>query len=202
MNDTAGQNQNNVAEFISPLECSACQHCANAVLRVNLPFLMGRRDAAFDRFYTLFMDCLSKGGNELVACCSQLQKLAESLLSDCRKISKLMSSTDSIHREKTLSELFLLMYQRLQLFCECFASTSKSADCETADEMDAVYRLLLAKLPKEAETVHYKIMRYREYAAQSFSEGNAKRYGVAYDYYVDVFSSFDRDVFFYPGVEQ
>ena len=74
---------------------------SDALCKLNLSPLMGRRDAAFDSVGVIGSPAMLKcSDSERLAIYRQAMEQLESAIADCSRIAAAMSSTDSLRRER------------------------------------------------------------------------------------------------------
>ncbi|MBS1370644.1 MAG: hypothetical protein HPZ91_11885 [Lentisphaeria bacterium] len=181
---------------------------ADHLIKMNLPPLLGRRDAAYDHASRLIDD------QELFARdeawrqkhYETISGLLEIAADDTKSILLTLSSPDTASREKGLYDLILL----LQNIVRMLGDFTKLGGAVLSDENPTLKhfgirhtdneRLRGERIVSEVEisTVNQlrvyctralpKITRYREYTAKSFSKPYASRYHKAYDAYSEIFN--------------
>ena len=175
---------------------------ADHLVKMNLPPLMGRRDAAYDRareFINRDLFALDELGRRRVYCA--ISSLLKSASDDTEAMLITLSSPDTELREKKMLHLLLMMYNIAQslvnfaeleddLFCD---ESSPLRDLDIAPNENELARN--EKLLSEAEIsvvnqmrsyferTQTRINRYRGYTGKSFSASNASRYNKAYEAY-------------------
>lgn len=180
---------------------------ADPLIRMNLPPLLGRRDAAYDCVSRLIADQDFFVRDEV-----RMQKhygilvgLLANAAEDTMSILRMLSSPDTSSREQDLYDLIALfrdIVQTLENFTRLgnvVLNEEHSAFKRFGIRFTNAERLRGERLLSEVEiaTVNQlrlscaralpKITRYREYTAKSFSKPYASRYQKAYDAYTGIF---------------
>lgn len=175
---------------------------ADHLVKMNLPPLMGRRDAAYDRareFICRDLFALDELGRRRVYCA--ITSLLRSASDDTEAMLITLSSPDTELREKQMLYLLLMMYN----IAQSLVNFTELEDELFSDESSPIRGLAIApnenelarneKLLSEAEIsvvnqmrsyferTQTRINRYRGYTSKSFSTSNASRYNKAYDAY-------------------
>lgn len=178
---------------------------SDSLCKLNLPPLMGRRDAAFDSVAVLGSSEILKFSDlERLAIYRQAIELLESAKQDCGRIASAMTSPDSLRRERSLADYLEAMRCHLAVMVDAVQlgnqvmngvvisggiveapSASDIAESEMiCRDTEAGF---IGRLRSMIERVQVRITRYREYARRSFSPENAERYNSAYNYYMKVY---------------
>ena len=178
---------------------------SDALCKLNLPPLMGRRDAAFDSVAALGTSEILKFSEvERLAIYRQAIELLESAKQDCGRIASAMTSPDSLRRERSLADFLeamrchlTVMVDAVQLGNQVMNGVVISGGLIEAPSASDIAESEMICRDTEAgftgrfrnmiERVQVRIIRYREYARRSFSPENAERYNCAYDYYMKVY---------------
>ena len=180
---------------------------ADHLIKMNLPPLLGRRDAAYDCVSTLIAD------QELFARDEAWRQkhygiiagLLESAAEDTKSILRTLSSPDTASREQDLYDLIALFRDIVQVLEDFtrLGSAVLNEEHPTFKRFGIRYtdaeRLRGDRLVSDVElsTVNQlrvscsralpTITRSREYTAKSFSKPYASRYQKAYDAYTGIF---------------
>ena len=161
---------------------------ADRMLKVNLPPLMGRRDAACDRAAELVAKGFSGNRDELDAL-RQLARLLDSARADTERIFSILSSPDTITREHRLLAFFTLMsgavenIRNLLSIGEIF-NPKHDAPALALNAARANARWLCAYFAAAAPNLR----RYRDYAVKNFSPDYAARYECAYREFAEIYA--------------
>ena len=181
---------------------AASPRCADAMIKMNLPPLMGRRDAAYDCAAELMTQVLfseRSSREERRRICPRLLQLLEAAETDTKAILAMLSSPDTEARERN-------QFACIKMFCSavrtlyCFAEletlgfgSSRSRFHHAASENTALPPLhatesgVVARLHDLFLRSHERIRRYRGYAAKNFSAANAERHARAYRAYSELY---------------
>lgn len=170
---------------------------AGHLVRINLPPLMGQRDAALDWAAKALED---NDGSSIVdaATANAVAVMYADAARDCSKIIGMFNSPDTIAREsrllnnvRILAELSsaLADFYRLQSHMTAAVETDAAGDTgsnqlyvQTLDQrMMRIAAELSAQLGDARKRYRHRIYRYRDYAVKNFSPENAGRYRSAYD---------------------
>ena len=168
---------------------------ADWLLKMNLPPLLGRRDAAFDIAERAicegdFANCPSRIGAYW-----KISTLLKQVCQDSRQILLMLSSPDTRERERRMLALNVMLDTlgaSLANFFELHDMTQKEIfrnamstmdDAETVQvvaSFNGVEAELLSRMQECFKRSHWRVVRYRTYAGKSFSAVNAERYRKAY----------------------
>ena len=168
---------------------------ADWLLKMNLPPLLGRRDAAFDIAEKLicegdFANCPSR-----FEAYWKISGLLKQVCRDSRQILLMLSNPDTRERERRMLAFGVMLETlgaSLASFFELHEMISKEIfrDAMTAMNEDEARQVvasfngeeadLLVQMQESFKRSHWRIVRYRTYAGKSFSAGNAERYRRAY----------------------
>ncbi|MDR0932929.1 MAG: hypothetical protein LBM70_07930 [Victivallales bacterium] len=181
---------------------------ADPLIKINLPPLLGRRDAAYDQASRLVENQELFAHDEAYRQThyETIAGLFAIAADDTKSILMMLSSPDTASREKGFYELILL----LQNIVEVLRDFTKLGGTVLPDENPTLkhFGIVLSDTERvrgeqivseiEISTVNQlrlycarslpKITRYREYTAKSFSKPYASRYQKAYDLYSKVFA--------------
>ena len=176
--------------------------CADAMIKMNLPPLMGRRDAAYDCAAELMTSVLfseRSSREERRRICPRLLRLLEAAETDSKAILAMLSSPDTEARERNqlaCIEMFCSAVRTLYCFAELEAlgfDGNRSRFHHTVSETTGVPPLhatesgVVARLHDLFLRSHERIRRYRGYAAKNFSAANAERHARAYRAYSELY---------------
>lgn len=183
------------------------RHQANALLKLNLPPLMGRRDAAYDCAVDQILSPLRPAADKAVAA-----QLLRTTVRDSETVLGMLSNPDTELRERTLLAHFwklLNLALLLENFGEVgdqlnfdqaavkneilFKPDEKEFDREVTELCDCEEKVVDA-MRRLCERVKPRIIRYRAYATQNFSSSNAERYRKAYHSYMTIYSEESRNI--------
>ena len=196
MQSFVGGRNHRMQELISGSGGVSCRP-ADWLLKMNLPPLMGRRDAAFDIAEQLachggFAGYSSASRFEVYC---RISRLLKGTCSDSRQILLMLSSPDTRSREQRmlahcamLDSLCAALANFFELHAMTRSETFRDAmnvmdDAEAQrwiDSMGAIENGLLGRLRDHFNRTHWRVARYRTYAGKSFSAENADRYQRAY----------------------
>ena len=178
---------------------------SDALCKLNLPPLMGRRDAAFDSVQVI-------GGSDMLKC-SDEERLAiyrkamsqlECAIADCSRIAAAMTSADSLRRERSFAGYLETMRCHLNVMVDfvelgnqmmngmvvsggLLEAASASDIAESGMACHDAEVGITGRFRSMVERVRPRVLRYREYAKRSFSPENAERYKTSYDYDMKVY---------------
>ena len=173
---------------------------ADAMIKMNLPPLMGRRNAAYDcaaevMTSVLFAEHATREERRRV--CPRLLSLLETAEADTRSILAMLSSPDTEARERNqlaCIEMFCSAIRTLFCFSELEASGFGSRSRFHAapqsgglPPLDATESGIIARLHDLFVRSHERIRRYRGYAVKNFSAANAERHARAYRAYTELY---------------
>ena len=178
---------------------------SDALCKLNLPPLMGRRDAAFDSVGVIgSAEMLKCSDAERLAIYRQAMEHLESAIADCSRIAAAMTSSDSLRRERSFAGYLEAMRCHLSVMTDLvelgnqmmngmvvsgglLESVSASEIAESGMVCHDAEVNFTGRFRSMVERVRPRVLRYREYAKRSFSPENAQRYSSAYDYYMKVY---------------
>ena len=161
--------------------------CPDHLLRMNLPPMFGRRDAALDVASALTVDCdIEKfSGEERGTVYWRISELLKESSDDSCRILMLLSNPDTRAQELHLLET-LIMLERLSA---AVANFFEMGSWETENGVISVAETgFLKQLRKTFKNSSAEINRYRTYAKMSFRGENSERYQRSYS----VFAGRDR----------
>ena len=170
---------------------------ADWLLKVNLPPLMGRRDAAFDIANALICsgDFASCSSGIRFAAYWKISRLLKQVCADSRRILLMLNSPDTRERERRMlahcamldsigASLANFFELRNMTMNDIFREAMNTMDEEEARRVTASYGSvehdLLCRMQESFNRSHSRVVRYRTYAGKNFSTGNAERYRRAY----------------------
>ena len=170
---------------------------ADWLLKVNLPPLMGRRDAAFDIAERSICEGNFTGlsANRRFGAYCRISKLLKQSCADSRQILLMISNPDTKERERrmlaytamldslgaTLANFFELRDMMMKdTFRDAMTAMDEVEAQEVISSFNSVEIDLMARMQESFRRSHWRVMRYRTYAGKNFSAGNAERYRRAY----------------------
>ncbi len=180
---------------------------ADFLLKMNLPSLIGRRDAAAEAMNKIMqLDLFSFKPAERIKIYHTEVTLLSSIKKDTYTILSMLTSPDTSSRERRMLKFWTLLFD--SAFClETLAAADErlSQDPETATD-GFISSSKLSKIPafsglNETEirlsnrlrelfdAGAARLTRYREYAVKSFSKAYSERYFKAYNEYLELYSS-------------
>ena len=168
---------------------------ADWLLKVNLPPLLGRRDAAFDIAEKLICE-----GDFANCKCRfevywKISRLLKQVCRDSRQIMLMLSNPDTRERERRMLALNVMLDTlgaslanfvelRDMVNKEIFRDAMTTVNEDESNQVMASFNVeegdLLAQMQESFRRSHWRVVRYRTYAAKSFSAVNAERYRKAY----------------------
>lgn len=178
---------------------------SDALCKLNLSALMGRRDAAFDSVGVIGSSAMLKCSDaERLAVYQQAMAQLESAIADCSRIAAAMSSADSLRRERSFAgyletmrchlnvmsnivELGIQMMNGTVISGGLVEAPSASEIAESEMVCHDAEMNFTGRFRSMVERIKPRVLRYREYAKRSFSPENAERYGSSYNYYMKVY---------------
>ncbi|MBQ9803416.1 MAG: hypothetical protein IJW35_01085 [Lentisphaeria bacterium] len=188
----SGQDRNG-----EPAPAYARKRHAGHLVRVNLPPLMGQRDAALDQAEKTLADCENGEPIDAATAAAAARMYADAEKA-CTKIIGMFNNPDTISREsrllnnvRILSELTSALADFYRL--RCHMSIAVNGDAAGDEETNRIYvdtldkRMLhiaaelSAQLGDARNRYRQRIARYRDYAVKNLSPENAGRYRSAYD---------------------
>ena len=156
------------------------------LLRLNLAPIMGRRDAAYDAVAGY------AAGPCIFAQVPELLKLLWSAEKDSVSLLSLLSSPDTIDRERNMLEHIRKLIRLLQVL-EAWSGSRKRknlADCMEEDIADdPVIPTVVLRISSLISHAVPHLLRYREYARKSASISHAERYNKSYSFYLGIYQS-------------
>ena len=181
-------------------------HRANALGKMNLPPLMGRRDAAYDEAAKMLTcDLFASGEEQRRHSYRRIGALLRCAEEDTSAIIALLSSPDTLVRERKLLAFFSMLAKTvaaLEWFVELESSVFSEGDeqlrdfkaVQTGAELARGERMvaeteqdIVNQLRNFFERTQPRVMHYRGYARKSFSPDNAARYQRSLDFYTGVY---------------
>ena len=192
----AGGRYYRIQELISGT-AEALNHPADWLLKVNLPPLMGRRDAAFDIADRLIChgDFASCSSGIRFAAYWKISRLLKRVCADSRQILLMLNSPDTRNRERrmlahcsmldsigaSLANFFELRNMAMNdIYRDAMNTMSEEETRRVSDSFNSVEHDLLCRMQESFNRSHPRVVRYRTYAGKNFSAGNAERYRRAY----------------------
>lgn len=185
---------------------------AGTLVKMNLPPLMGRRDAAYDAASELMTGSLfpeNVAAARRVASYIPLLNLLEAAERDTRSLLAVLSSPDTEARERRqLAYLTMLKsaVMALRSFAELEAwgfGTVREGGTEpgtvavpgAAGDVPLLEteRTIINQLKNFFERSRTQILRYRDYAGKNFSTANAERYNRAYRANIAIYHQDNKD---------
>jgi hypothetical protein len=178
------------------------------MIKMNLPPLMGRRDAAYDRAAELMTEVVfskDTSREERLGVCGQLLALLDSAGQDTKSILAMLSSPDTEARERNILaaiDMFSSALKAIYNFAELEARGFAAAKTHLVKEQSlqnmvppitAVESEMIARLNDLFVSSHERIQRYRGYAKKNFSAENAERHVRAYRAYFDLYHNNDNN---------
>ncbi len=183
------------------------------LVKMNLPPLMGRRDAAFDKAAEIIAgDVFAGEERERNNVYTVLGTLLNSAADDTRAILATLSSPDTEAREKQMLSFLELLHDitrslgdftRLEheLFSEEntalreFAVSRTEAEIARSERTISEAEINIVNLMRAYfERSLPKVARYREYTGKSFSKAYASRYHKSYEVYSKLYSELSHAV--------
>ncbi len=172
------------------------------LVKMNLPPLMGRRDAVFERLVEVAEgDVFASSEAERNALYRRMGELVQVAVADTEAILSTLSSPDTEARERRVLQFWLLIRElalalevmtRLEerLFHPVRELTLELPEPSMREEkLLAETEISLVNEMREIfESARPQLERYRAYARNSFSKPNAERYNKAYNEYLRVFA--------------
>lgn len=155
-----------------------------ALLRLNLAPLMGRRDAAYDAVAGF------AAGPCIFSQVAVLLQLLESAEKDSIHVLSLLSSPDTIERERNLLEHIRKLIRLLQVLEAWNDSRKKKKSAESIEDQSADDPVIPIVVGRISSLIRYAIPhleRYRAYAEKSASMSHAQRYSKSYTYYLEIY---------------
>lgn len=195
-------------DYIRPASSRNPARRIDPLVKMNLPPLMGRRDAAYDRAAQLIQADLFAGTEETRAkTYVEISALLAQASEDTRAVLRTLSSPDTERREKNFLKLILMLenisrlLENLVLLEEGLfrnlGSTPLSdfdvrrGDAEIARNERTLTETeinLANQMRSYFDRASIKVNRYREYTTKNFSKSNALRYRKAYDIHSGLFT--------------
>ena len=156
------------------------------ILRLNLAPIMGRRDAVYDAVAAFASGpCVFHQVSELLGMLSSAEKDSLELLS-------LLSSPDTIDRERNMLEHIRKIIRLLQVIEAWINSRSGKSVSETSQSEEAADPVLIAAVSRLSSLIRNAsphLIRYRAYAEKSASPSHADRYKKSYSFYLGIYQS-------------
>lgn len=180
--------------------------CANALGKMNLPPLMGRRDAAYDEAAKMLTgDFFAFDAEVRRRRYRRIGTLLRCAEADTTAILDLLSSPDTTVRERKLRAFFNMLAKTvtaLEWFIELESTVFSDGDeqlrdfkeVQTGAELARGERMvaeteqdIVNQLRNFFERTQPRVMHYRSYARKSFSPDNAERYEQSLNFYSGVY---------------
>ena len=154
------------------------------LLRLNLAPIMGRRDAAYDAVAGY------AAGPCIFSQVPELLRLLWSAEKDSVEVLSLLSSPDTIDRERNMLEHIRKLIRLLQVL-EAWSGSRKRknfADCIEEDIADdPVIPTVVTRISSLIRHAVPHLERYRAYAEKSASVSHADRYNKSYSFYHEIY---------------
>lgn len=167
--------------------------------KVNLPSMMGRRDAAYDAAFQLSrMDIFAENETAQSKICLNMMGILDLCIQDTNAIISILSSPDTVARE----EKYLFLQQNIRNLLGIWArmirakeymqsgSTNGSFSSAGADPMSREENMLenfeialVNRIKFIFEDAMPRVLRYRGYMTKSFSKPYAERYNKSFTEY-------------------
>lgn len=167
--------------------------------KVNLPSMMGRRDAAYNAAFNLSkMDIFAKSEETQSNICLNMMGILDLAIQDTNAIINILSSPDTVSRE----EQYLFLQQNLRNLLGIWArmikaqeymqksSSAKSFYSSGADPLASEEDMLenfeislVNRIKFIFQDAQPKVLRYRGYMTKSFSKSYAERYKKSFEEY-------------------
>lgn len=178
------------------------------LIKMNLPPLIGRRDAAVDAIgEALGIDLFELEPAARQELYRKVAALLSGIQADTKNILAMLSSPDTASRERRMLAFWTLLFEvafcletlaftdaRLALdpevATEGFITSGNSAKNPVFSELSNCEIRLVNRLRELFESGSVRLTRYREYTAKSFSKPNASRYRKSYDEYRRIYGDF------------
>ena len=147
---------------------------------------MGRRDAFYDAVAAF------AAGPCVFPQVSELLKLLNSAEKDSLELLSMLSSPDTIDRERNMLEHIRKVIRLLQVIEAWISScTQKNAPAETGkgEDADPVLITVVSRLSSLIRNASPHLIRYRAYAEKSASPSYADRYKKSYSFYLGIYQS-------------
>lgn len=189
-------------DFLRPAAVRNPARKIDLLVKMNLPPLMGRRDAAYDRASRLIQEDIFAGDEQSRRrIYGEINGLLTLAADDTRAILQTLSSPDTEKREKKLLKLILMLLNISQLLesivhlqAGLFRNTGNTplwdfdvrrGDAELArneKNLSETEINLANQMRSYFDRTSDKIRRYREYTIKSFSKSNFQRYRKAFEF--------------------
>ena len=157
------------------------------IQRLNLAPLMGRRDAVYDAVAEFAI------GPCIFPQVSELLKMLNSAEKDSLELLAMLSSPDTIDRERNMLEHIRKVIRLLQVIEAWISSrTQKPSPGKTGkedDDADPVLITVVSRLSSLIRNASPHLIRYRAYAEKSASPSYADRYKKSYSFYLGIYQS-------------
>ncbi len=183
------------------------RHKVNALLKLNLPPLMGRRDAAYDCAVDQILSPIRPAADKAVSA-----KLLRTAVRDSEAIFGMLSNPDTELRERALLTHCLKLLNLARLL-ETFGEVGDQLNLDqTAEKNESLFKCddkefnrtamelcdceekVVDAMRRLCERAKPRIIRYRGYATQNFSSPNAERYRKSYHSYMTIYSEENRNI--------
>ncbi len=168
---------------------------ADWLLKMNLPPLLGRRDAAFDIAERAicegdFANCSSR-----IEAYRKISVLLKQVCQDSRQILLMLSSPDTRDRERRMLALNIVLdtlgaslanffelrdMMNNDMFRDAMSTVDDAETVRGVASFNGGEDDLLSRMQQCFKRFHWRVERYRTYANKSFSTENAERYRRAY----------------------
>ena len=165
---------------------------SDTLCKLNLPPLMGRRDAAFDSVGAIgSAEMLKCSDAERLAIYRQAMEHLEHAIADCSRIAAAMTSSDSLRRERSFASYLEAMRCHLNVMTDfvelgnqmmngmvvsggLLESASASEIAESGMVCHDAEINFTGRFRSMVERVRPRILRYREYAVRKTPSGTTR----------------------------
>jgi len=186
-------------------------HQGDALLRSNIPPLMGRRDAAYDRACELLeKDIFAMSENDRISLYGTVDELLRGAKRDTNTILTMLSSPDTRSREHQMLDLMHTIQISVGAVAQLFTGARLlfEADNEVAhfaglpnnksllhdEELISDCEIsIIHRVRAFLDSSNARIARYREYTGKSFSQSYAERYRKSHELHHGLFVRNTRD---------
>lgn len=168
---------------------------ADWLLKMNLPPLLGRRDAAFDIAEKLICEGDFAGCPSRFEAYWKISGLLKRVCLDSRQILLMLSNPDTRERERRMLALSVMLdtlgaslanffelreMVNKEIFRDAMSTMNEDESKRIVASFNVEEKDLLGQMQESFKRSHWRVVRYRTYAGKSFSSGNAERYRKAY----------------------
>lgn len=147
---------------------------------------MGRRDAAYDVVAGF------AAGPCIISQVHELLLLLESAERDSVALLSMLSSPDTIDRERNMLAHIRKIIRLLQVLEAWSSSRSRKKSADAIGQEDPDDPVMPAVIGRISSLIRYAaphLERYRAYAAKSASTNHAERYNKSYSFYIGIYQS-------------